>query len=85
MGSLIIPSPLRTNVYGQTVSAITSFILAMLTNPEVQRKAQVEIDKVVGTARLPTFDDREELVYLDSVLKEVHRWNPVANLGALAL
>ncbi|EIM91747.1 cytochrome P450 [Stereum hirsutum FP-91666 SS1] len=64
-----------------TVSAITSFFLAMLTNPEVQRKAQVEIDKVVGTARLPTFDDREELVYLDSVLKEVHRWNPVANLG----
>lgn len=76
---------LRANIYEQTVSAITSFFLAMLTNPEVQHKAQVEIDKVVGSSRLPTFDDREELVYLNSVLKEVHRWNPVANLGALLL
>ncbi|EIM79365.1 cytochrome P450 [Stereum hirsutum FP-91666 SS1] len=64
-----------------TVSAITSFFLAMLINPEVQRKAQAEIDKVVGSSRLPTFDDRDDLVYLDAVLKEVHRWNPVANLG----
>lgn len=57
----------------------------MLINPEVQRKAQAEIDQVVGSSRLPTFDDRDDLVYLDAVLKEVHRWNPVANLGATAV
>lgn len=57
----------------------------MLINPEVQCKAQSEIDKVVGSSRLPTFNDRDDLVYLDAVLKEVHRWNPVANLGEIIL
>lgn len=47
----------------QTVSAITSFFLAMVLNPDVQRKAQAEIDSVVGGARLPKLEDREQLPY----------------------
>lgn len=50
-----------------------TFILAMVRNPEVFKKAQDEIDQVIGSDRLPTFHDRASLPYLDCVLKEVFR------------
>lgn len=65
----------------QTRSAITSFFLAMTVYPEVQRKAQVELDKVIGRSRLPSFEDRANLPYIEAIVKEVHRWLPVAALG----
>lgn len=46
----------------------------MVLYPEVHRKAQEEIDRVIGLERLPTFDDRHSLPYLDCVLKEVYRY-----------
>ena len=49
--------------------------------PEIQRKAQAELDIVVGPDRLPDFGDRESLVYLDAVIKEALRWMPSAPLG----
>ncbi|KAI0394539.1 putative cytochrome P450 oxidoreductase OrdA-like protein [Xylariaceae sp. FL0594] len=64
-----------------TVSAIASFYLAMAIYPEVQKRAQEEIDRVVGTDRLPTLDDREKLPYVDAVVKETLRWHPVAPMG----
>lgn len=53
----------------------------MILYPEVQRKAQEELDAVIGTRRLPNFDDRKSLVYLEALLKELLRWHPVARLG----
>ena len=53
----------------------------MVLHPEVQRRAQAEIDSVVGTDRLPSFEDRSQLPYVEAVVKEVFRWNPVAPLG----
>jgi len=41
-----------------TPTALTVFIMAMTLYPEVQKKAQAELDHVVGTERLPTFADR---------------------------
>ncbi|KAJ3485033.1 hypothetical protein NLI96_g5228 [Meripilus lineatus] len=64
-----------------TVSAIYSFFLAMTLYPEVQRKAQEEIDIVVGNDRLPTFEDRGNLPYVEALVKEVFRFKPVAPLG----
>ncbi|OAP59384.1 hypothetical protein AYL99_06682 [Fonsecaea erecta] len=64
-----------------TVSSMACFVLAMMLYPEVQRKAQAEIDAVVGSARLPTFSDREALPYVDAMVKEVLRWHPVAPSG----
>lgn len=58
-----------------------TFILAMTQYPEVQRKAQAEIDRVVGNSRLPDYSDQDELPYVDAVLKEVLRWHPVTPLG----
>ena len=51
-----------------------TFILAMLKNPEVQRKAQEEIYSVVGNDRLPSFEDREQLPYVRAVCTEVLRY-----------
>lgn len=51
-----------------------SFILAMVLYPEVQAKAQAEIDRIVGTDRLPTLADKESLTYIVSLMKEVLRW-----------
>ncbi|KAF9036068.1 cytochrome P450 [Hymenopellis radicata] len=48
---------------------------------EVARKAQAEIDAVVGTDRLPTFADREHLPYVNALAKEVLRWNTVVPLA----
>ena len=49
----------------------------MTLYPEVMKKAQAEIDAVVGNNRLPTFADREYLPYIDAITKEVFRWNSV--------
>ena len=53
----------------------------MTLYPEVQRKAQAEIDQIVGNSRLPDFSDEVTLPYVQAVLKEVLRWHPVTPLG----
>ncbi|PFH63060.1 hypothetical protein XA68_10101 [Ophiocordyceps unilateralis] len=64
-----------------TVAALRVFILAMIKFPEIQRKAQQEIDSVIGTDRLPQHKDRVSLPYIEGVVKEVFRWSPVGYLG----
>ncbi|KAI1024647.1 hypothetical protein LB503_007131 [Fusarium chuoi] len=66
-----------------TVSSIRGFVLAMLLFPDVQRKAQQEIDSVVGTERLPQFEDRDNLPYVDALIKETLRWIPVTPMGVV--
>jgi cytochrome P450 len=53
----------------------------MVAFPEVQRRAQAEIDAVVGRDRLPTFADAPHLPYVRAIIKEVLRWRPIAPLG----
>ncbi|KAL0566131.1 hypothetical protein V5O48_015886 [Marasmius crinis-equi] len=48
-----------------------TFILAMLQYPDIMEKAQEEIDRIVGTDRLPDFRDRESLPYVEAVLLDV--------------
>lgn len=60
-----------------TVSSLYAFFLAMAKYPEVAKRAQEEIDAVVGTDRLPGFADRENLPYANALVKEVLRWNTV--------
>ena len=54
----------------------------MAQHPEVLKKAQAEIDSAVGSARLPTFSDRENLPYVDAVVKECLRISSPVPLGA---
>ena len=53
----------------------------MALYPEVQKKAQAEIDAVVGQNRLPDFHDRPSLPYINAVVKESSRWNLVLPFG----
>lgn len=63
------------------VSTILTFLLAMVSYPEVQKKAQAELDHVAGAHRLPDFDDEESLPYISAILKECVRWRVVLPLG----
>jgi len=64
-----------------TVSAIYSFFLAMTLFPEAQKKAQAEIDVVIGNDRLPSFSDRTQLPYVEALAMEVLRWHVVGPLA----
>ncbi|PPQ67719.1 hypothetical protein CVT25_009325 [Psilocybe cyanescens] len=64
-----------------TVSALESFFLAMSLFPEIQKKAQKEIDQVIGVTRLPTTADRPALPYVEAVYRELMRWAPVTPLN----
>ena len=55
----------------------------MALYPEVQKKAQAEIDSVIGPNRLPNFEDRPSLPYINAIIKESMRWHVPAPLGAL--
>jgi hypothetical protein len=50
---------------------------AMANYPLVQKKAQEELDKVLGEGRLPTFEDRPHLPYISAVVNEVLRWHVI--------
>ncbi|KAF8908849.1 putative CyP450 monooxygenase [Gymnopilus junonius] len=64
-----------------TVSAIGTFFFAMAMCPEVQIKARQEIDAVIGTGRLVTYEDRDVLPYIEAIYREVMRWKPITPLG----
>ncbi|GAA5899096.1 hypothetical protein JCM6882_004616 [Rhodosporidiobolus microsporus] len=64
-----------------TSGTIIAFVLAMVTHPEVQRKAQEELDRVVGLTRSPSFADEHSLPYCRALVKETLRWRPVGVLG----
>jgi cytochrome P450 len=53
----------------------------MVQNPDTQKKAQVAIDLVVGTERLPDFSDENSIPYIDALVVEVLRWRPALPLG----
>jgi cytochrome P450 len=66
----------------ETISTTLSWwTLAMIAFPEVQRRAQAEIDAVVGHDRLPGFSDAPRLPYVCATMKEVLRWRPTTAFG----
>ncbi|KAJ7209147.1 cytochrome P450 [Mycena pura] len=60
-----------------TVSALSTFVLAMLANPTAQKKAQAEIDSLTAGMYLPSFEDEASLPYVSAIVKEVIRWENV--------
>ena len=57
--------------------------MTMALYPEVQAKAQAEIDRVVGPDRLPQISDRDSLPYLTAIMQEVFRWQPIVPVSEL--
>ncbi|KAJ9626858.1 hypothetical protein H2204_009874 [Knufia peltigerae] len=64
-----------------TTMALEVFTLAMLLYPEAMEKGQAEVDALCGDDRMPSFEDKERLPYVDAILKEVLRWRPVSAGG----
>ncbi|KIJ64875.1 hypothetical protein HYDPIDRAFT_89456 [Hydnomerulius pinastri MD-312] len=76
---------LAASLYGAgaetSYSSLQWFMVAMVHYPEVQEKAQRELDAVIGASRMPEFSDFENLPYLRALVKEVFRWRPPIPLG----
>ncbi|PBK58991.1 cytochrome P450 [Armillaria solidipes] len=66
-----------------SVPTLLTFFLAMSLHPEVQRRAQAEVDAVTGGTRLPTLEDRAQgrLPYVEAIVQETFRWNPATPIG----
>ncbi|KAK7051623.1 hypothetical protein VNI00_004602 [Paramarasmius palmivorus] len=61
-----------------TSSILKSLVLCLAASPAAQQKASEEIRRVVGDQRSPELGDYEHLPYVGAILKEVHRFRPVA-------
>ena len=49
--------------------------------PDIQKKAQAEIDAVIGCNRLPDIGDLDYLSFIETVVKETLRWQPAIPMG----
>jgi hypothetical protein len=80
----ILPLYLMPSTYflfSKTAAALSWFLLAMVVFPDVQKKAQAELDEVVGRGQLPTFAHYEKLAYIRALVKETLRWWPITPVG----
>ncbi|EXJ76362.1 uncharacterized protein A1O5_00870 [Cladophialophora psammophila CBS 110553] len=66
-----------------TTSSTLSFVLAMCVFPGAQKKAQEEINRVVGDHRMPEWSDEASLPYVAALVSEVLRWRSVTILGGI--
>ena len=57
--------------------------LLMMLHPAARKKAQEEIDRVVGSDRLPTYADREHMPYVEACIAEVMRVHTLGPFGGL--
>jgi len=64
-----------------TSAGLNSCMRYLAAYPDAQRKAHAELDRVIGSSRLPTFDDEEQLPYIRAMAKEVLRLRPANNIG----
>jgi Cytochrome P450 len=68
---LIVSHHIHIFMFFQSSTMLMWFTLAMIAFPEAQRKAQAELDEVVGRGRLPSFSDWDHLPYIRALAKEV--------------
>ncbi|CAI6043611.1 unnamed protein product [Clonostachys chloroleuca] len=65
-----------------TVETLNWFLLAIITQDNgFVKRAQSDLDRVVGRGRLPTFEDIPNLPYISALLEEALRWRPVGAGG----
>ncbi|KAJ8517662.1 hypothetical protein ONZ45_g5190 [Pleurotus djamor] len=68
-----------------TQAPLLTLFAAMALYPDIQRKAQEEIDAVImhDEHRLPAFDDIPHLVYCQAMVWELLRWQPFIPMAPL--
>ncbi|KAJ6456446.1 cytochrome P450 [Mycena sanguinolenta] len=65
-----------TGAVDTLIASVDTFFVAMMLYPDTQLRAQAEIDKVLGSERLPTHADHCSLPYVEAIIMEILRWNP---------
>jgi cytochrome P450 len=63
---------------------MSNLFLALVLYPGVQKRAQAELDAVISRDRLPTFDDKPRLPYIEAMCKELLRWQVITPLGMIS-
>ena len=63
-----------------TTTTLHYFVRTMILRPDIQRRAQEELDTVLGS-RLPSIEDQDSLPYVQALIYECMRWHPATPLG----
>ncbi|EIM81471.1 cytochrome P450 [Stereum hirsutum FP-91666 SS1] len=66
-----------------TSTALDFLFFVLLVFPDILEKSQEEIDRAVGTDRLPDFTDEQKLPYTSAVIKEILRWGAFVPTGII--
>ncbi|GJN91185.1 hypothetical protein Rhopal_004203-T1 [Rhodotorula paludigena] len=74
-------TPFGAGVETSSGTLLSFFLACAHAGESFIAKAQAELDRVVGSDRLPTFEDFEDLPYIRAVVNETLRWRPIAVLG----
>ncbi|KAJ3547732.1 hypothetical protein NM208_g1355 [Fusarium decemcellulare] len=64
-----------------TSTVINAWLMVCQLNPDIVRAAQEELDRVVGSERLPGFEDEDNLPYIRAMVKETLRFWPITKPG----
>lgn len=64
-----------------TALTVLAFFRILVLYPGVQKRAQKELDSVTGGLRLPDYNDRPRLSYIDALCREVTRWSMATPVG----
>ncbi|KAJ3896443.1 cytochrome P450 [Lentinula edodes] len=76
-----VAATLAAGALETTSISLSFFLYAMSQHQNVQKQAQIELDRVVGQSRTPNFVDMAQLPYVRAIVKEVLRWQPAVPLA----
>ena len=62
------------DIAAQTATTLTTLMLVLSQNLEVQKRVHEEIDKTIGSDRLSQLEDRASMPYTEALMKETYRY-----------